>query len=286
MSGVRPNAITVAVVVEALGRCSPPRITEASFLIDKLERDRVIPSGNAKVITALIRACGMAGDMKTALEAFRRLRKPDLVAVNALLDLCCKCRRESMATQVFDFHFRKKSNRISPDVISYSILISAFLKATSTVPQAIKLYTEMKMLDRIHPDTALVDIILRTILRHARSGSLSRKEAHFVATVLRDAEQLSWEEGQLERRKRAVRGVLSDLLRDVWKQDDELSSLLSVEDDLFRRKGWNKVDSGFSLWGKGREAASPIKPIPKENTVDKFLSKHGWNDVDSGFRIL
>lgn len=289
-TGIPPSTATIATIVEAMGRCRPPRLPEALVLVEKLESDKIIPSSSPKVITAVIRACGSAGEVSAALEALRRLEKPDLVALNAFLDVCCKCNCESTALQVFDFHFRQKRSayRISPDVITYSILISSLMKTKKTLPKATKLYSEMREQDKVLPDKALIDIILKAMLRLARSANLSRNEAVFTKMVLQDAELLTWEKDQLGRRKRAVQTVFADLLRDNRKGDKDMERLLSSDgmDDLLERKGWNKVDSGFSLWGRIGTNSESSSQTNKDITVDKFLSKHGWNDVDSGFRIL
>ena len=291
-TGIRPSTATIATIVEAMGRCRPPRVSEALVLVDKLESDKIIPVASPKVITAVIRACGYAGEVSAALDALRRLEKPDLVAINAFLSVCCKCNCESTALQVFEFHFRQKRSvyRLAPDVITYSTLISSLMKTKKTLPKATKLYHEMREQDKVLPDKTLIDIILKAMLRHAPSANLSRNEALFITKVLQDAELLTWDTDQLGRRKRAVQAVLADLLRDTWKKDKDVDQLFSstIGDDLLQRKGWNKVDSGFSLWGRGRpspESAGAFESS-KDTPADTFLSKHGWNDVDSGFRIL
>ena len=281
-SGVHPNVVTASTIVEALGRCSPPRISVANLLIDKLERRAMIPVAHPQVVTATVRACGQAQDMTAALAAFAKLTQPDVVSINAMLDVCGKCQRESLARQTFEHYFRNQHKRSggtrqSPDVVTYSVLLAPLLKTmqTESIARVRKLYREMQTRDKIHPDTTLIDIVLRGMLRFGRStNEFSRKDARFVVCVLRDAESLKWEEGQLQRRKRVVRAFLSDRFRQhhVWNQAET-----EPTDDLFERKGWNRVDSSFTLF--------PQKP-GKDHETDGFLSSHGWNDVDSGFRVL
>lgn len=285
-AGVRPNCVSVSVLVDAFGRCRIPRVTEASLLVDKLERQKVIPSGNAKVVTALVRTCGKAGDIQGVLQAFQKLSHHDTVAVNAFLDACCRCKREKIAVESFDIYFRKKK-ALLPDVISYSVLIGALLKQSTTdsLKRARNMYREMKVWGKIRPDAGLVDIILKGMIRIGTSQRLSKQDVQFVASVLKDAEVLGWDEGQLERRKRAVRAVLADRLLETWRKEDGIDSLnplTNSDDELFQRKGWNKVDSGFRLWGGGR----PASETPKGLAVDQFLQSHGWNDVDSSFRLF
>ena len=52
---------------------------------------------------------------------------------------------------------------------------------------------------------------------------------------------------------------------------------------LFKKKGWNEIDSGFRLWGSGDGKAAEQQEIA---SVDSFLASKGWNDMDSGFRLL
>jgi hypothetical protein len=113
----------------------------------------------------------------------------------------------------------------------------------------------------------------------------------FTIEVLRDAEKLDWEAGQLETRNRAVRGVLVGRMSEVWKENEDVYGMgLSndnEEDQLFKKKGWNKVDSGFRLWGRGNgEDKQYRKSRPSAEAVDDFLKSKGWNNVDSGFRII
>jgi hypothetical protein len=112
-------------------------------------------------------------------------------------------------------------------------------------------------------------------------------DLQFTIEVLRDAKKLDWEAGQFETRNRAVRGVLVGRMSEVWKENaDDYGMGFSndnEEDQLFKKKGWNKVDSGFRLWGGGNAVD---KQSRKSEAVDDFLKSKGWNDVDSGFRII
>jgi hypothetical protein len=111
-------------------------------------------------------------------------------------------------------------------------------------------------------------------------------DVKFTVAVLQDGARLKWENGQFEKRKKAVRGVLVGCTSEVWKNDEFAFGLVSEEpeDTLFAKKGWNKIDSGFRLWGGGDN-----KEYQKEgysSSVDSFLASKGWNDIDSGFRLL
>ena len=132
--GVRPNVVTVAILIEALGRCSRPRIDEAETLVAKLESNRIIPADNEKVKTAMIRACGSAGDLKASLNAFRGIRRPDVIAINAFMDASCRCGNDKVAFDTFD-HFlgTNVTTGVVPDVISYSVLINSLLKKSSVM---------------------------------------------------------------------------------------------------------------------------------------------------------
>jgi len=287
---VRPDAITAMVLVDALGRCKQPRITEATLLVDRLERKGCFLPGNARVYTALVRAVARTGDMERALEYFRKIKQPDTVAVNAFLDTCNRCDRSHLVMETFNFYFRG-AKALRPDVITYSSAIQALLyqSTSDSLKQARRLYTEMKSRAKVRPDNALVDIILKAMIRIATAQYINGADVSFIAVVLQDAETLDWEEGQLERRKRAVRAILADRLRENWRSEDAVDLLSQAaaaaaddkeDDELFQRKGWNKVDSGFRLWGGGTDADQDV------GSDDQFLKSHGWNDVDSGFRLF
>jgi pentatricopeptide repeat protein len=287
--GVRPNVVTVAILIEALGRCSRPRIDEAETLVAKLESNRIIPADNEKVKTAMIRACGSAGDLKASLNAFRGIRRPDVIAINAFMDAACRCGNDKFAFDTFD-HFlgTNVTTGVVPDVISYSVLINSLLKKNSVMAasRAQKLYKQMR-LRKITPDTALVDIILTAMVRGGRLG-LQKNDIQFILMVLTDAEGLKWLPGQFQRRKQAVRTVMVGRSEAFKDNDDVYGMGPAVVDELFKKKGWNKVDSGFRLWGGGIDDPSFLNQTPKKassSSVDEFLAAKGWNNVDSGFRI-
>ncbi len=160
-SGVKPNSITISVLVDGLGKCEHPRLAEAKALVNKLWHEGIIARTDLKVTTALIRTCAAAKDMEGAMENFRQIEKPDVVAVNAFIDACCRCEREKVAFETFKHFFVDKSGgNLTPDVITYSVLIAALLKKGS--PQAMQksiiLYQEMRKKRDIMPDKGLVDM--------------------------------------------------------------------------------------------------------------------------------
>jgi hypothetical protein len=125
--------------------------------------------------------------------------------------------------------------------------------------------------------------ILYTMTNGGPRG-FEENDTQFTLQVLRDGEQLDWEGNQYQKRKRAVRTALMACSSEVWKNDEALYGLDKSQDDpLFLKKGWNKIDSGFRLWGGGNGGEVDGE---KGVAVDEFLAKKGWNDMDSGFRII
>ena len=121
--------------------------------------------------------------------------------------------------------------------------------------------------------------LLKALIRRGRSG-LRKTDAAFALQLIKDAEKLDWAESQLEKRKRAIRSVIMGSISGFAGL--ERSDLLEPSDgeiDLLEKKGWNKVDSGFRLWGGGLGHEGAV-------SQDEFLASKGWNDVDSGFRLL
>ena len=313
-NGVVPNPTTVSMIVDGLGRCTRPRVAEACSLVDKLHEENLVDVSNLKVMTSLLRTCGLGNDLKGVVRSFKQIHRPDRIAVNAFMDACCRCNRDTLAMEAFRYYFdeqkkpRNEEDRqerrepLEPDLVSYSILISHYLKSSKPRSREIArvLYSSMKESRTIYPDPGLVDSILKRMLSLARSAHLPKSEISFITTVLRDAEELDWAEGCLERRKRAVRSVLSDprrRRRQGRNEDYYLDDLLKKKgsndnDDLFRRKGWNQMDSTFRLLGPtstSRTSAEIITSTFKDNNNDdddEFLKSKGWNSVDSGFRIL
>ena len=137
-----------------------------------------------------------------------------------------------------------------------------------------------------HQHILLLQSVLKTIIR---MGKLQNKDMHLVATIVKDAEKLKWRPGQLERRRRAIQAIMSTRTNflNAWnnEDDDVLRREIKSDDALFKRKGWNEVDSGFRLWGGGKLDLK-INEKNRDKGVDEFLVRKGWNDVDSGFRII
>jgi len=312
---IRPNVVTVSVVIDGLGRCDPPRSDDAKDLVQHLEftlrpksrtgysqpnvNSRGISLSNEKIATALIRAYGRGNDVESAMESFRRIPVPDVVALNTLIDACCRCDQLKVALEVFGKYVsfeRWNSDRpfidnaedvaIKPDVVTYTTLISSLLqlKSKAATKRAIAMYRDMKQTWMVYPDTILVDTILSAIISSRPTG-INDDEVRFILAVLRDGERLEWLGRQYERRKRAVRAILVGCSSEVLKNDAFAFDLMNedTEDPLFKKKGWNEIDSGFRLWGGGNVKMAE----QSENaSVDSFLASKGWNDMNSGFRLL
>ena len=313
---IRPNVASVSIVIDGLGRCDPPRCDDAKDLVQHLEftqrpklrtgynidyiSERGISLSNRKIATALIRAYGRGNDIESALKLFRRIRTPDVVALNTIIDACCRCDQLKLALELFGKYFsfdRWNSDlgtlhsaddviAIKPDVVTYTTLLSSLLhlKSKSATKRAIKMYGEMKQSWMINPDRFLVDTILSSMIS-VGPNTYNDGEIRFILSVLQDGKSLEWEGRQYERRKRAVRAILVGCSSEVLKNDDFAFDLMNelAEDPLFKKKGWNEIDSGFRLWGGGDDK---VAVEGEEASVDSFLASKGWNDMDSGFRLL
>ena len=134
-----------------------------------------------------------------------------------------------------------------------------------------------------HDHPLLCCSIVKGMIETSRACGVQASDARFVAGVLRDAEKLDWDEGQLNRRKRAIASAMKKHVANAWEEEAELYGLYKRDgstrndDNMFERHGWNEVDSGFKLWGAGKES---------DKNADDFLQSKGWNDMDSGFRVF
>jgi hypothetical protein len=127
--------------------------------------------------------------------------------------------------------------------------------------------------------------IVKGMVDTSRACGVQAADARFVAGVLRDAEKLDWDEGQLDRRKMVVSSAMKKHVANAWEEEAGLyglwkrdSSIKKSDENMFERHGWNEVDSGFRLWGAGKKES--------DHTADDFLQSKGWNDMDSGFRLF
>jgi pentatricopeptide repeat protein len=159
-SKIRPDVNTVAVILDGFGHCLPPRLVESVTLVEKLERERIIPVHHTVVATAMIRVFASAGDLDGATKAFQCIQHPDTVAINAFLDAAVRCGKHREAMETFDHFFRGERPRATPDVISFSTVISANMRRGNMAGSrdARDLYVEMRYQRRIFPDKALVDM--------------------------------------------------------------------------------------------------------------------------------
>ena len=296
-AGVRPNISTVSILLEAFAKSSRPKTIEAQALVTKFEKDGIIPRNHKRIKTAMIRVLGTTRDLKSALAEFRSISYPDVIAVNALLDVACSCGETQIAFSTFKHVFEESPppfSSIEPDVITYTILIKSKLKQKTigAFREAQKLYADMRSRG-VFPDITLINVFLNVLLDGGKIG-LKKKDIQFTFSMLKDAENLPWKEGEFQQRKQAARAIMTARMSEVWKEDEEYYGMSSMEaapeDKLFKQKGWNQIDSGFRLWGGGIDfdgmSPSMFASEEEEDELDEFLASKGWNDVDSGFRLI
>jgi pentatricopeptide repeat protein len=292
---VHPNVITATTLIDAFGRCKPSRIQQAEDLIVEFEENGYMPANNQRVSTALIRACSNSCDLEGVQRAYKNILLPDTISFNSVIEGYCRCGKVKMALETMadnnDRH-HEGGEHIVPDVATYTILMSGILKigTSSASNRALLLYNEMKRVWGIMPDRALVDVILAEMISGGNSLGVNDEDARFTMTVLSDAKKLSWRRGELYKREIAVKGVFMGRISEVWKEDEKKYGMKSNSeneekklDPLFQRKNWNKIDSGFRLWGGGNFEGKSTK---SKSEVDEFLESKNWNDIDSSFRIL
>jgi len=288
---IKPNSITVSTMVDALGRCNPPRLYQAKALADKFDELGYVPSNGARVSTAMIRACGLSKDLDGVCETFGRIAKPDAVAFNTYLDSCCRCGEVKMALNAQKSNSAKsqsEENFISPDVATYTVLISTLLKIgnVAAADHTRKLYREMKQLWGIQPDKGLVDIILVAMVSGGNSLGLSDKDVKFTYEVLRDARKLDLSPEHFEKREKAVKAVIVGRMSEVWKED---TVSYGMDEDPLERHNWNQIDSRFRLWGgSGKNILDDVKNLGQSAMADAddFLESKNWNSMNSGFRLF
>ena len=158
--GLRPNPVTIATIVGAFGKCDRPRVIEAVSLVDKLDADGVISATNIKIATSLVQVYGVDQDLPGALEAFRRIKRPDVASINALIHASLRSNNDKVAMKTFTHYFDQDLRRQRPDVATFTPLIQYFLKKNSKEGSKVarKFYEEMKYRRRMMPDTGLVDM--------------------------------------------------------------------------------------------------------------------------------
>ena len=128
------------------------------------------------------------------------------------------------------------------------------------------------------------------MISERNSLRLNNIDLSFMSEVLNDARNLSWPNGYLRSRERAVQIIFRGRLSEYWKRETK------IKDPLFKKKNWNKIESGFRLWGGSSNAnehriRTMKHGIDKDNirksgeTEDPLFKKKNWNKIDSGFRL-
>lgn len=125
-SGVQTDAKTAAALAAAL-----PCLDDAFAAVERVERSGV--ELNEYVMSALISACGRAGDWRRAAHVFHERAstshmQPSLVIVNAFVDACAKCAAKdggaiAAAIEVVD---GLEDSFLKPDVVTLTSLVATY----------------------------------------------------------------------------------------------------------------------------------------------------------------
>jgi len=165
IANIRPNAITVATMIDALGRCNPPRLNDAKAFANKFDELGYVPLNGRRVSTAMMQACSLAKDFNGVCEAYTNIAKPDLIAYNVYLDSCCRCGQVKAALDAQKVNVARSQGDsgedfMDSDVVTYTVLLTALLNVGNAAASELtrKLYREMKQLWGIKPDKGLVDM--------------------------------------------------------------------------------------------------------------------------------
>lgn len=161
--GINPNERTLSILIEALGKCNPPRVEEALTLLTRFKTGSSLSEGRIRVKTAMIKAWGAAGQLENAKSLFSSIKNPDVVAINSYMDVLCRHGEMADAFGVFSQFFSSPEKvvgtSLSPDVISYSILVNSLLGRGSldSFRKAHWMYRDMKSRG-VQPDNTLIDM--------------------------------------------------------------------------------------------------------------------------------
>jgi hypothetical protein len=120
------------------------------------------------------------------------------------------------------------------------------------------------------------------MVRSKNALGLHEIDAYFVKEVLQDAKILAWPMGYLERRERTVRSIFRNQFSEIWGQQGEEEN--TMEDPLFKKKNWNKIDSGFRFWSN-TDTSTQDTVGRRRRVEDPLFKKKNWNTIDSGFRL-
>uniref|UniRef100_A0A7S3XZB0 Pentacotripeptide-repeat region of PRORP domain-containing protein n=1 Tax=Heterosigma akashiwo TaxID=2829 RepID=A0A7S3XZB0_HETAK len=202
---------------------------------------------------------------------------PDTVALNSYLDACIKNGelKEAIAT----FEDILDQDKIQPDVITFSILITALSRNSNIFSggKAIALYREMRSLHRIEPDTILVDSLLRACCTVGTQKKGDVLDRGFARELLSDLQTLGWPEDQIEERRQVLRSVVPTLDIEVVKESSDTASKEGVSSSSFSA-------ATKELPFQEQDDTEEVTSVP--SVVEQIFEKHGWNKIDSGFSAV
>ncbi len=140
-ANLHPNEVTFGCVLEACLHCG--RTDRAIEVYQDMKK--VGPSAfNVVVYTSLLRVFSRAHNFPMVYDIYLQMRgspdvTPNLVAYNAMLDCCVKCKK----CEVMELVFADMCARVAPDLISYSTLVKG-LCDSGHVEKALALYDRIK----------------------------------------------------------------------------------------------------------------------------------------------
>ena len=164
-SRIRPDDVTVNLLLDAYGRTQEPtRMDEALSILHAMEKEGVVPRHDAKLYTTLMKGFGRNDDIAGARDAFYSIKKPDVFALNAFIDACCRCGDVKAGFKVYNEYVNGGGGdatvvSIVPDAATFSTLISGLGRLESVLVggKVQNVYNEMMHEWKINPDVGLVD---------------------------------------------------------------------------------------------------------------------------------
>ncbi|KAA8497996.1 Pentatricopeptide repeat-containing protein [Porphyridium purpureum] len=179
--------------------------------------------------------------VKRSFAALRASRGPvDLTSLNAFVSALVRCDEIDLAERVVD-EMERVGGSIRPDLITYSVLIHAYLSAADA-KRAWPVYERLKS-SGIKPNQRLLEDILRlSIGQRATRGSLLG--ASQLRVVFRDMDIAHVPTWVIKRWQRKLQLGAKSLGSDMPYQSVK-SKKPKASKEIFERHEWNEIQSGF-----------------------------------------
>jgi len=141
-----------------------------------------------------------------------------------------------------------------PDVVTFTTLIGAIATSENmhSGRKAMDLYRDMRDVHALEPDKHLVEAVVSAICNSRVRKTMASAGIEAARELVGDLQWMGWSDEEVDRVKHTVRGSFA-AISEAWKdmefpENPREGRGTGASDRIFRRHGWNQVESGFPFF--------------------------------------